>query len=205
MDYTVHSKQIQDAIDFERRNQLHTASNKAFSERMKNAAPEQAGMSVLYGYVLSLWEIADDPQVALKLDLTYATVGNLAGAIAYEFSAGMRSPQYTLTKNMEIAEKTIAAYLMFLAANEHGMKIKVKKKDDLTIESLKDTMSWVGYDITVGTVFAEADLLKVIRGKTEYRDGRYYIYLKDICEAYRKLTGHELREDGVEDAECRFE
>ena len=95
-------------------------------------SPTQLGMIYMVGYLSSLIEIAENPRVNLKLDLTYETVRNLPGVIAHQFMVGKNSG-YSLEECTEIAQKTIATYLTLLAANQHGLTITGKQTEFVSI------------------------------------------------------------------------
>ena len=70
----------------------------------------------------------------MKLDLTYDTVGGLLTAVGYEMLAGKPSG-YSLNETIEIAEKTIASYLMLLAMNEHNASLNIIRSIEYQNES----------------------------------------------------------------------
>lgn len=149
-------------------------------------------MSVLYGYVYSLVDdIAKTPGIGLSLDITYTAISQLMMALGYEFMIGMNSG-YSVAKNIEIAEKTVAAFLYFLAANEHNVKINVEP--DAT------SKGWTGLKITASAVMNKIDLLNSISGKISFKDKTLEIKVEDVLNAYKTLTGVDLKEYGIENA-----
>ena len=119
-----------------------TIKNKSLKKILENGKNvknsndiQESGLTIVGGYVYSLLEIAEWPEVNLPLDLTYGTVKNLTTTIGWEFSAGQKPGSgYSVKENVEMAEKTIASYLACLAMNEENADIIIKetKKRSLT-------------------------------------------------------------------------
>lgn len=188
----IKNQQLKNAEAFEIRTLISQKSVSESAKIFETATWEEKGMSVLYGYVYSLVDdIAKTPGIGLSLDITYTAISQLMMALGYEFMIGMNSG-YSVAKNIEIAEKTIAAFLYFLAANEHNVKINVEP--DITSES------WTGLKITASAVMGEIDLLNSISGKISFKDKTLEIKVEDVLNAYKTLTDVDLKEYGIENA-----
>ena len=157
------------------------------------------GFSMIGGYVYSLLEVAGWPEVKLDLDLTYATVKNLAPAIAWEFSAGMNPKSgYTAEQNVEIAEKTLASYLMCLALNEENAVITVKEAKDRSVETINSPSRWSGFDINVSRGIVTVNFLKEIIGSVTISGNKLTVRTDKAIKTYKTLTGNDLSGCGVE-------
>ena len=188
----IKNQQLKYAEAFEIRTLISQKSVSESAKIFETATWEEKGMSVLYGYVYSLVDdIAKTPGIGLSLDITYPAVSDLMASLGYEFMIGMNSG-YSVAKNIEIAEKTVAAFLYFLAANEHNVKINVGP--DAT------SKGWTGLKITASAVMGEIDLLNSISGKISFKDKTLEIKVEDVLNAYKTLTGVDLKEYGIENA-----
>lgn len=188
----IKNQQIKYAEAFEIRTLISQKSISESAKIFETATWEEKGMSVLYGYVYSLVDdIAKTPGIGLSLDITYTAISQLMMALGYEFMIGMNSG-YSVAKNIEIAEKTVAAFLYFLAANEHNVKINVEP--DAT------SKGWTGLKITASAVMNKIDLLNSISGKISLKDKTLEIKVEDVLNAYKTLTGVDLKEYGIENA-----
>ena len=188
----IKNQQLKSAEAFEIRTLISQKSVSESAKIFETATWEEKGMSVLYGYVYSLVDdIAKTPGIGLSLDITYPAVSDLMASLGYEFMIGMNSG-YFVAKNIEIAEKTVAAFLYFLAANEHNVKINVEP--DAT------SKGWTGLKITASAVMGEIDLLNSISGKISFKDKTLEIKVEDVLNAYKTLTGVDLKEYGIENA-----
>lgn len=188
----IKNQQLKSAEAFEIRTLISQKSVSESAKIFETATWEEKGMSVLYGYVYSLVDdIAKTPGIGLSLDITYTAISQLMMALGYEFMIGMNSG-YSVAKNIEIAEKTVAAFLYFLAANEHNVKINVEP--DAT------SKGWTGLKITASAVMNKIDLLNSISGKISFKDKTLEIKVEDVLNAYKTLTGVDLKEYGIENA-----
>ena len=188
----IKNQQLKYAEAFEIRTLISQKSVSESAKIFETATWEEKGMSVLYGYVYSLVDdIAKTPGIGLSLDITYPAVSDLMASLGYEFMIGMNSG-YSVAKNIEIAEKTVAAFLYFLAANEHNVKINVGP--DAT------SKGWTGLKITASAVMNKIDLLNSISGKISFKDKTLEIKVEDVLNAYKTLTGVDLKEYGIENA-----
>ena len=151
----IKNQQIKDAVAFEKTHKISKLSVIDGAKIYEKASTQEKGLSVLLGYVSSYVEIANIPDINLPLDLTYNTVGNLATALCYLFMIG-RNSHYKDAQNIEILEKTIAAYLYFLAANEHDIKINVKPD--------AKSKKWTGVRITASKAIGELSSYKNLTG-----------------------------------------
>lgn len=174
--------------------------NKALKKIIENGKNEKVshdiqenGLTIIGGYVWSLLEIAELPEVNLPLDLTYETVENLPAAIGWEFSIGQKPGSgYSVEKNVEIAEKTIAAYLDCLAMNEENAGIIIKVTKERTSTNMGELTA------TCVRGIASVDFLGEITGSVSFSDKKLTVNMdKAIC-AYKALTGKDLKQYGVD-------
>lgn len=192
----IKNKQINDAEAFSKSALFPQKSVPESAKIFATATAEEKGMSVLYNYVYSLVDdIAKTPGIGLSLDITYTAISQLMMALGYEFMIGMNSG-YSVAKNIEIAEKTLAAFLYFLAANEHNVKINVEP--DVT------SKGWTGLKITASAVMNKIDLLNSISGKISFKDKTLEIKVEDVLNAYKTLTGVDLKEYGIENTTIKL-
>lgn len=168
--------------------------------------PEQIAMCILWGYVLSLHEISESPEVGIDIDLTYATVKNVFPLLAYEFAVGMNPKSgYSLEANIEIAEKTMAAYFMLLAINDDTAVLRVdpfSEHPDNGIIFAPD--SWSGLSVHISGLVLRCDLLKEIHGSVTYEKDVLTISEEKLVSAYRKVTGKDLRDCGLDGLQAGF-
>ena len=160
---------------------------------------EEIGFSIIGGYIFSLLEISDMPEVNLALDLTYDTIKNLTQAVAEEFCFGM-NPQsgYSIDQNIEIAEKTIASYLIGLALNEENAKIEV-------IEQKKKTANESGaLSLTCFCGESSVDFISEIEGSVRFSNNKLILNMDTAIDAYKHLTGIDLSQFDVESMEGTF-
>ena len=162
--------------------------------------PTEAAMCFMVGYLSSLLEVAEFPEVNLKLDLTYGTIENLPGAIAYEFMVGMNSG-YSSAENIEIAEKTIATYLTLVAMNEHKLTYTVKVGE---FDAKNPSKNFTGISVMVNNILAQYDFLDAAHGCLQYKANEITVLVSDVCIAYKNLTGVDLKEIGLDDMQAEF-
>lgn len=192
----IKNQQIKDAVAFEKAHKISMLSVIEGAKVYQNASTQEKGMSVLLGYVSSFVDIANVPDINLPLDLTYSTVGNFTTALCYLFLIG-RNSHYKDAQNIEILEKTVAAYLYFLAANEHDIKINVK--------SDAKSKKWTGIRITASKAIGEIDLLDSIIGKIRLVDKKTLeIKMDKIISAYENLTGVDLTDYSVDNVSAQL-
>ena len=159
----------------------------------------EIGHAIIGGYVYSLLDVAGFPEVNIKLDLTYKTIKELPKAIAWEFSVGMnRKSVYTISQNIEIAEKSIASYLMLLAVNEENAELVVSEASDRNIKTISAPDRWSGFDITARRGIAGVDFLKEIHGSVFINNSELTIQMDKAIKAYKNLTGKDLGLYGVD-------
>ena len=172
-------------------------------ERGKNEATTgtalELGYSMVGGYVASMLEIIEGEKLPVPLDLTYKTVGNLPEAIGWVFAACI-SPgsEYSIEQSVEIAEKTLAAYLICLALNEENAEIDVQEPQDESDETVFSPVKWSGFRVLsrLGTV--AVDFLQEIHGSVTFTDQQLTGQMESAVSAYQRLTGKDLAALGVE-------
>ena len=203
MPILIKNAQIQRAIDFEIRNQVKTKDAEAGAAVFRNSTSEEIGMNMLWGYVSSLIEISEFPELGRPLDLTYGTLSHIVDVVSYQYLIGPNAG-YTEERNLEIAEKAVAAYMTFLAANEHGYRITVRQAGELSRDVTGDGELWTGFEIKVGHTLYQADLLKTVHGRIYHDEGTLYLRLDELRETYRLLTGKDPGEYGIGNIRVHF-
>ena len=201
MPLIIKNPQIQKAVDFEIRNRVKTGGIQHGAAVYARSTAEEIGMNMLWGYVSTLIEVSGFPELAKPLDLTYDTLPHLLDALSYLYLLGP-SGGYSEEQNVEITEKVSAAYLTFLAANEHGHPILVRRVSDP--EDRKDGSFWNGFEIRVGTTSFQADFLKMLHGAVTPGDNTLSIRFGDASDAYGMLTGKDLKDFGLGDVTIHF-
>ena len=177
-----------------------TIKNKALKRILENGKNvkmssdiQENGLTIIGGYVYSLLEITEWPEVNLPLDLTYGTVKNLPAAIGWEFSAGQNPGSgYSTERNIAIAEKTIAAYLDCLAMNEENASIVIKVTKERTSTDMGELTA------TCVRGIASVDFLGEIADCVSYLDKNLIVNMDKAVDAYRTLTGKDLTQYGVD-------
>ena len=201
MKLNIKNKKIEDAINFENKFNISKADIlSANTEKIvKSMSMEQIGMNILWGYVSSLAEIAEDDYVNLELDLTYDTVKNLALAAAYEFVAGSNPASgYSQKQNIETAEKTIAAYLMFLSINDDNCELHITEQKTFPEEGFTVTNKWSVVDIYVISDLRKFDFLEAIHGDVTVSGNELIVNMENIMSVYKQATRKDLAEYGVD-------
>ncbi|MBO4407286.1 MAG: hypothetical protein J5849_06245 [Clostridia bacterium] len=203
MPILVRNAQIQKAIEFEIRNRVKTKSVEEGAAVFRNATDEEIGMNMLWGYVSSLAEISEFPELRKPLDLTYETLPHLVDVLCYQYLLGPTAG-YSEEQAAEIAEKAAAAYLTLLACNEHGASVSVGRAPVLTPEATSARELWTGFSIEVGNALCRVDFLKTLCGRIVPEKGGLRIRLDDALDAYRLLTGKDLGEYGLGNLAVHF-
>ena len=203
MPIVIKNAQIQRAVEYEVRNQVKTKSVREGAEIFRRSTEEEIGMNMLWGYVSSLVEISGFPELAKPLDLSYGTLSRLIDVLSYQYLIGPNAG-YTPDFNLETAEKACAAYLIFLAANEHGFHISVKRKEDPRPAEGDAGELWAGFEIRVGHTLYTADLLKAVHGRIVPGEGTLSFDLEELTGVYGLLTGKDLKEYGLKSVTVHF-
>lgn len=185
-----------------RNRQFVQMTEKEQGKMLVSMTTEQRGLQFQCSFITSLLEIADFPEVMLSLDLTYETIGNLLTVIGYEFSA--QRGAYDNSTNINILEKSIASYLTWLAANEHNLKIEVTEKRYTDPLQMQWDPLWHGCNIVVCGSLIKEDFLDAIHGQITVTDKKLTIRMRNIIVSYKRITGHDLTADGVDDVQIEF-
>ena len=194
------NEQLCEAIEAAMEDDFSNLSSELRKPFIDALPPTEAAMCFVVGYISSLIEVAEYPEVNLKLDLTYETIENLPDAIAYEFMVGMNSG-YSLNENIEIAEKTIASYLTFVAMNEHQLAYTVKEG---TLDPKNPGKNFTGISVMVNNMLAQCNFLEAAHGCLQYKENEITVLVSDVCKAYKNLTGVDLKEFGLDDLQAEF-
>ena len=190
------------------------ASSKAWN--VNKAEEEKIVLSIPFGYLSSLCEIAEDYEDTqgheAPIDLTYKTVKNLPTVLGYQYFAYTVSGSFTKEKTIEILKKTLASYLMILCMNEHLCKPTLIKKKDfdaiiamLPSDEATPINSWMGFSIQTG-IKQKCDLLDVVDNAVKITaNGILRIRFSRVIEAYKSMCGVDLAAYGLEDFEASCE
>lgn len=187
---------IQRVISFEKTNSLLERSFFERSEIFAKMSAEDMAYQMLWGYIYTILEISEDPMVKIPLDLTYSTVENLPRLVGGAFLAS-RNQGDSDAESIEIAEKTVASYLYFLATNEHGTKIQVEKSSN---------GKWASaLEISAQALFIKADFLSDMKGQVILvKDNLLEIRMDKVISSYKVVTGVDLKDYCVDSAQCEF-
>ena len=188
---------IQRAIVAEKRYSLFNLNRAEASEAYNNLTNTEKALAILWGYVSSLIEHSELPEINAPLDLTYNTVKNLPRLAGCEFG-GCRNKGDSEAECMDVAAKAIASYLYFLAANEHNTKIRV--------DEYPYTGKWADYfEISTQGTFIKVDFLSDMKGQiVAIEDNILEIYMDNVINSYKTITGINLKEYGVDSARIIF-
>ena len=168
-----------------------------------NGDPQKNGYSFVGGYIYSLIETVSSPDIGIDIDLSYSTVKELVQAAAVEFFIGNApGSRYSTETNIEIAEKTIASYLICLAMNEENAGIVVSFAADISPDAVFAPNRWSGLESVSRGVLVSVDFLKEIHNSVTFENDVLTVDMEKSIGAYRTLTGKDLRKYGVKS--CQF-
>ena len=188
----VKNKQIQEMLEFEEKYDLNNLTLEEQRKVYPKLSLKETIMHIFYGYYQSLSDLVENSEYKMKLDLTYDTVGGLLTAVVYEMLAGKPSG-YSLNETIEIAEKTIASYLMLLAMNEHNALLNIIRSIEYQNESFDIGIRWAtALKVLIANAVSQFDFLEAIHGKVKMRNGEIRINPRQIADKYKNLTGVDL-------------
>ena len=202
--------------DYEINERVQSFSKEELSRfwKQNNCPEDKKVVSVLMGYVSSLFEMADEYNrhydATVGLDFTYDTVKNLPIILGYQYFAYVKSGSFTPEKAIEIANKTLAAYMTLLCMNEHMCSPVVSKLEnfDAIMKSLEGDYelthrdSWTGYTFKIG-VNKKYDLLQELGKVVNVSASEVFrIRISRLVELYKQMCGVDLREIGLDDFEA---
>ena len=159
---------------------------------------------ILYGYFRTLMEICQD--ASIELDLTYRTIQNFPRAIAYVSAANLRNT--TPEQKLETVGKIIGIYGALLAVNMHDMSLVYEDLEqirrNLPIVPFAMASLGPGAIATVRNPMRNVSVNVVDLGRqclrTPDKQGSgCFIELSLFVKDYKKLTGVDLGEYGIED------
>ena len=159
---------------------------------------------ILYSYFRTLMEICRDAHI--ELDLTYRTIQNFPKAIAYVSAARLQNT--TPEQKLETVGKIIGIYGALLAVNMHDLSLVYEDLEQIrrsspvlpfALASLgPGAMAAVRNPVTNVSVNV-ADLgSQCLRNPNKQGSG-CFIELSLFVKDYKKLTGVDLGEYGLED------
>lgn len=154
---------------------------------------------ILYGYLDSFLEICE--QHNIEIDLTYSTAKNINVGLIALFS--FQKKHYEHSKNVDIAAKTLAAVLSYLAINEHGCWFRTTRYlKQVQAGKAPKQPSWAGADsIALGRKNKYIDFLPcckdAVKPGTILIPNGLTLQITPIVAEYKKLTGVDLMEYGL--------
>lgn len=191
MKLNIKNDMIQRTIFTEKRYSLFDLNGAESSDVFENLTNTEMALNILWGYVSSLIEHSEMSTKKTPIDLTYNTVKNLPYFTGCEF-VGCRCNGDSDAECIDVAEKSIASYLYFLAANEHNTKIHVEQRPG--------TGKWADYfEICAQGPFMKADFLSDMKGQVVLvEDNVLEIYMDKVIVSYKMITGVDLKDYDVD-------
>lgn len=211
MKFTFKNSVLKSEYEFNKK--MAGMTNEQSSQIWKKSHTSESKMafSMPCGYVSSLCEIVEQYEDRYEdhptLDLTYDTLKHLTLFLGQQYFSYVASGSYSSQKAMEILKKTLAAYLMLLCMNEHNCSYEAQRyvNFDSMLNRLDanstDEYSWMGFGIQVGTKEKYDLLLEMEHAATITAKGVLRIRVSHICEIYKRMSGVDLKEKGLEDLE----
>ena len=196
MEYKIKQRQIKKMFEIDELYVDDPKDVRKHQELMKRMTMEQRAYKFIMGYLHSITRALESKSDTMKLDLTYETVENMYTGLGALFQ-WQKHQKVQTEMNIQIIEKSIAAYLILLAINEHNAAISVTPKKQLG--------GWSGCDIVLEKSGKKVDFLKDITGKVYFKGGKLIIYMKQLMATYKDFTGKDLAECGIDDIEISFD
>ena len=137
----------------------------------------------------------------IPLDLSYDTVKELTSCAARVYTHNINVNGLEPAEAKRLFCRMIAAYLIYLCANEHNCKLDVRKLNELPALS-EDEKYWSSYlEIRIGNKSKVNFLVAAIEGMKfsalkKTITGQEWFSVEPLVEAYQKATGVNLAEKG---------
>lgn len=164
-------------------------------ELISRSSTDELGQYVTGAYILDLF--TESSKSIASLDLSYDTVKELTACAArvyhHNITANGMTPDYA--KNLFC--RMIAAYLIYLCANEHDCELDVRKLSSPP-SSVDDEKYWSSnLEIRIGKQEQIDFLVSAIEGlKPNALSGSECYSVAPLAAAYKKATGIDLTEMG---------
>lgn len=159
---------------------------------------------IIYGYFRTLMEICQDAHI--ELDLTYRTIQKFPMAIAYVSAANLQNT--TPEQKLETVGKIIGIYGALLAVNMHNLPMVYEDLEQVRRNSpivpfamarlCPGAIATVRNPVTNVSVNV-ADLGSQCLLNPDKQGSGCFIELSRFVKDYKKLTGVDLGEYGIED------
>lgn len=176
------------------------------AEKAAGLSIHEIGQSITGAFVSDLLTESADTDV--PLELTYDTVKELTACAArlYTYNISVNGMEIAHAKSLFC--RMIAAYLIYLCANEHGCKLDVSKLASAPSPS-EDEKYWAScIEIRIGNKSKVNFLVAAIEGMKfsslrKSVTGQEWYSVAPLVEAYKKATGADLAEMGFCDVVLR--
>ena len=160
-------------------------------ERVTELGIHENGQSVTGAFVLDL--LTTSANGTSPLDLSYDTVNELIPCAADTYNHNISVNEM----DPELAERLfcrmVAAYLIYLCANEHGCELEVNRLPYPPSEE-EDEKYWAScLEVRIGNKSKVDFLVAAIEGMN---CGHIWYSVAPLVEAYKKATGVDLSEKG---------
>ena len=178
--------------------------NEEFKRRVleKTISSKESVQFMLGGYFTALEDGAE--LVGKELDLSYESVRDISAALIG--LANLQKDDYLPQKNAFVTLKTLAAYLILLAAENHGYSVSVKKGIGSKYP-YKNAMWADMFYLELGGK-KNSDLLPAAVRAAESApfevENGLALNVVPLIEAYKKLTGVNLEELGLANVVVQF-
>lgn len=163
-------------------------------ERVAELEINEIGQYVTGAFLFDLFSTSTNG--TSPLDLSYDTVNELISCAADTYNHNISVNEM----DPELAERLfcrmIAAYLIYLCANEHGCELEVSRLPYVPSED-EDDKYWAScLEVRIGNESKVDFLVAAIEGMN---CGHIWYSVAPLVEAYKKATGVDLSEKGFRD------
>lgn len=164
------------------------------------------GQSVAGAFISDLF--SDSAKSNVSLDLSYDTVNELTVCAARVYNHNINVNGMEPAHAKRLFCRMIAAYLIYLCANEHDCKLDVRKLSSAPSPS-EDEKYWAScLEIKIGNKTKVDFLVAAIEGvkcasTKNMLTGQDWYSVAPLVEAYKKATGVNLAEKGFCDIVLR--
>lgn len=168
-------------------------------ERAVNLGIHALAQSITGAFISDLFGEAS--QSNISLDLSYDTVKELTACTARVYTHNINVNGMDPAHAKRLFCRMIAAYLIYLCANEHGCKLDVRKLSSAPSPA-EDEKYWsscleikIGNKSKVNFLVAAIEGMKCTAAKNMLTGQEWYS-VEPLVEAYKKATGVNLAEMG---------
>ncbi len=175
-------------------------------ERVAERGINEFGQSVAGAFISDLF--SDSAKSDTPLDLSYDTIKELTACAACVYNHNINVNGMEPAHAKRLFCRMIAAYLIYLCANEHDCKLDVRKLTSAPSPS-EDEKYWAScLEIKIGNKSKVNFLVAAIEGMKctgtkNMLTGQEWYSVAPLVEAYKKATGADLAEMGFCDVVLR--